>query len=344
VNNDSNNERPHEHDFEKITELLKTHVATYRNSNSLSLEPCEARKTLLNDVVKCRIHDADKQSDIYVKFEKVLTEGESLQDEFNNIIKFRSLFDSTKPQFDCVEPLFYNNDHPTVLVLKECAGDNVLDIIDKGCRWFTPAKHDEYAIEAAEAMGRWLNHLETASLGIEKPIDVYNRVKKSAENAGEKIYARNSGDAAISIVKSCLKDMGGAMEKMKEMEDKIYLAHGDFHPGNFFAVGKQPGITAIDFQLARPQFVGYDALYFEQALLMSFGPSKFSPYSIRKILDAFWQGYNRSLDDPLWLKRLLKSQLVLRALIYLSTISQTGGVLRRFVNLLDIYKLRRWLM
>jgi Ser/Thr protein kinase RdoA (MazF antagonist) len=190
----------------------------------------------------------------------------------------------------------------------------------------------------ARSLGLWLSHYES------------NTQESCSESFEDTVladfdqYAKVLSNSQVnkSIQKLFVECEAQFTKQLKQLEYPVntYLAHGDFHPGNFFIDGDK--VTAIDFQQGKRMLNGYDALYCELNSFLSFGVSKYRPSAMKIIRSSFLDGYNESGD--LSYSGLLKPLIVVRALVYLSTIAlQRPGLSSYLLARLDMKTASSWL-
>jgi hypothetical protein len=224
-----------------------------------------------------------------------------------------------------------------ILALKECRGTLFLDYIRSQCMW--RSKGNMHTISSyAKSLGLWLSHYEShtqesCAAAFEEAItadfDQYAEVLRSSW-------------ANESIWKLFLKCEAQFFEELRRLEYPVstYLSHGDFHPGNFFIEGEK--VTAIDFQQGKRMLNGYDALYCELNSLLSFGLTKYRPAAMKMIRSSFLEGYHENGD--LSYRGILKPMIVVRALVYLSTVVlQRPGLFSYLLARLDMKTASSWL-
>jgi hypothetical protein len=188
----------------------------------------------------------------------------------------------------------------------------------------------------AFSLGEWVRFLEDRTLGFGNPNQVRDRMIQDADEAVGRL-----AEMGTSSPGALLEDCRRVIRKIEcSPGTLVYLAHGDLHPGNVFvSEAAENSVSVIDLRLARPRFMGCDALYFEYQLTHSFGPLRYHPGAIRGILSAFKRGYGRSLDPGSPVILGLRASQLLAALVYLSTVARTGGSLRKILCRVDTWTL-----
>ncbi len=229
-----------------------------------------------------------------------------------------------------------------VLILKECKGKSFFDSIAQTCRWPGQFFFSDEVHETTVAVGRWLKFGEESSIAYSSHKDVKDNIKKGILEADENISRGEFKRQASPLLVRCKSIINDKIDRVIISDDFVYLAHGDFHPGNFF-VNKAKYVSAIDFRHVEVRFIGYDALYFESMLLLSFGFFRYNPLFIKKLYRAFLQGYNRKLEGSSDLVMLIKAVIVIRALVFLSSTYEPQKALSKIKHAIDLKKLNDWL-
>ncbi len=327
-------------DWDNITSVVKQACSGSNNSRA-KVELMADLGTEMSIVLKLKVLFPDKESIIYVKKEKKNTEEGILKREYGNLLRFNKLFEQNKSNFSCEELLGYFETDQT-LVLKECPGDCFFDLIKQGCGWFAPKKDLSSTLRAAESCGKWLTFVENTSLGVVNTGNTLTKFRQNIDIAEGNIKGNVASSHLMPLFSTCKNLILNHLDTMSVSPNDFYLAHGDFHPGNFF-IQDEERVSAIDFQHVGTQLVGYDALYFELQLLLSFGPKNFHPWHIGKLSRGFFLGYGRVLNQNSKQTQIVKAQIVIRALVYLASTCVTGGIIQRFLTMYTVPKLVTWL-
>lgn len=296
-------------------------------------------RTLLNDVLRCCVESTNGVSHAYLKIERAPGSSDSLAREYQTILALRTTFASLRPAFDCVEPLAFHSGSPGMLLLRECPGNSLHRILRSS--WSAAAASAAGIVAAARATGQWVRHLEARSIKTGSHETVALQMLRAAEVAERRLHEKGALRRNAALVRRCRSLIQAAADSKHRCA--VYTAHGDMHPQNVFVADPGPRICVIDFQLSGPQFIGFDALYFELSLLLSYGPRRLRGAHSRSVLSAFWAGYGRQSElDPI-VRSGLKAHLVLRTLVYLAGNAREAGWLRRIAFRIDVRKLYRWL-
>lgn len=310
--------------------------------DQVSIKIESSQTTLLNKVLRCRVSTGDATTPafyVYAKVEKTADATSPLEHEIKSIESVGSFLTPCITQYNCVNAIGYCDDN-RLLVLRECTGDRLLDLIDQNCRW--GRRMGGGVLSAGRAAGGWVGSLESHSKGMASNETVASDVHAMTAVAYERVCDMNSLPRAKQLAERCMFGLDGALSDIGRLPPSTYLAHGDFHPGNLFVSNAEPCVTAIDFQLSRPQFVGFDMLYFHMTCCLSFGPRRYRPWTIRRLYSAFQEGHDAAGIPDALCRRLVKSQIVMRSLVYLSTIASQADGLRAWACSRDFRKVQKW--
>ncbi len=294
------------------------------------------QKTLLNRVCEVEVVDRLNPLTLFVKLAESGSDSD-LAREAQNIALFRRYFSTSHAKFQVVEAVGH---YPEVdaLVVIGCRGRCLLESITDTCRWFRRGSTSATTRQMAQSLGEWLRFLEVESLNSGDAGEVRDRMLREAENAVQRL-AELGTSASKALVETCRRTI---QQTVCARDAAVYMAHGDLHPGNVFVSDAGEGsVSVIDLRLARPHFVGYDALYFEHQLTHSFGPIRFNPGAIREIIEAFRRGYGRRLEPSSPMTSGMRAHLVLDSLVYLSTLARSGTLLRKILCRVDTRTLAR---
>lgn len=300
-----------------------------------TLKPQRLWMTTLNYVVQLGTSTGEDRN-LYIKMPR---DREDPKDEFSKTCRLRSLFKSASPQFDCVEPLTYY-ETPKAIVFRACRGESFFDKIRKSCSWMSGASLAD-ALNASEAVGRWLRYLETVSWRDQYEPRAWKTIKVEALTARDTIKRKGSSVWSNELADLCLQTISSAsVEASREI---VYLAHGDFHPQNvFIEKGTKPLVTAIDCKLSNTRLIGHDALTLQFYLTNSFGPHRYAPWRIRRVWTSFLVGYGRELNLKSDLIKCTRALLLLNYLVFLTTSGKRSSGVTLVSKQLDRLSLKRW--
>jgi len=268
--------------------------------------------------VRLRVVPPSRASHLFIKIPRP---GDGLDEEYTRTRDLYQVLADSSPRFSCVEPLAYYHS-PEALVVSECTGCSLQEMIDASCRWLAvrPMRDTLLAVEAA---GAWLAHLERVSVGAQPADEVWQVLREDTACAVANLRRAGSFERDALLIERCVRDIEDAAGRGDAKP--IYLAHGDFHAGNLFiAPGDPMPVSVIDCRLSRPRFVGFDALLLEHHLRMSF--RQYRPWAIRSVLRSFQNGYGRRLHPRSGAVKSTRALFVLNSLVYVATLAAGGSI------------------
>ena len=323
---------------QRLDEALRLAVAEIRDRGSEvtidDLRVVRWQQTLLNRVFEVCVDKDPTQSTFFVKLAETGMDSD-LSREVENMALFKAYFADSNQRFKVVDLVGF---YPEVdaLVVYGCDGICLIDSMMATSRWLARQVKRDTSNRMAFSLGEWLRSLESRTLGIGKPHEVRNRMIREADTALERL-ADMGTSAPLRLIEAC-RQLIRQIECLPECA--VYLAHGDLHPGNVFvSENGESTVTVIDLRLARPQFIGYDAMYFEHVLAQSWSLARYNPIAIRGVLDAFRLGYGRRIETGSSVALALRAHLVLASLVYFSTIARNGTPIRKFMSWIDMRSL-----
>ena len=316
-------------DYIFAAELFEAYIPTFTNKFSV----VSSKKTLLNKILKLKINDDQKNFSIYIKTPLSKEKHATLFTEFSNIEKFNNFLNSSEKKFKCVEVIKYIKGPPEAIILKESQGESFFQIIKDSSHRLSFGDFSR-SLNAAKISGECIKFIESHTCGKESIHWVKDEICGQVEEVAKKILILNKFPFMRESVKECLE----IIKNSNFAENESYLSHGDFHPENLFI--DVDSVTLIDFGISRPQFIGYDAIYFEH-YLNNFDRIRYKPKNLKMIYEAFWAGYERKLSPALL--KANKAQIFLNDLVYLST---KNGILpfQKIMYFFDVLKAKAWLV
>ena len=325
--------------LEDVIHLVRSDIES-KCSTTVSLGLEHRERTLLNEVICLRVQTASDRFKIFIKINSSGSEENKVHQEFLKTIAFRRFFEDSRPLFDSVEVLGYY-EVSQAIALHGCRGDSLLASMQASCSWTAPSRLFADTLERADAVGRWLAYLERRTTEAGDPHEVADAMYAAAEEAVDRIRRHAFFRSTGPFVDLCRRTIEAIAPFAST--NSIYIAHGDFHPGNFFVTdGTKRSVTAIDLTLSGPQFLGFDAVYFELQLLHFFSIRRYRPDRIRQVLRAFCWGYGRKIDPTSPTIRALRALLALKSLVYLSTIAASSSMLTKLSYCVDEAFLSSW--
>ncbi len=309
------------------------------SDGSLSLRVVGDYSTPLSIVWRVAVESDNENRFVFIKRERKDTEDAILKREYENIVRFSSFY---KDQHLHISNLIFFSEENNLLILNECRGETFLEVIKRECGWLDTVVDGKLVYDSAQAIGYWLNEHEEKTSQCSSKIEILENIELEISNYESRLLNSNIYKKILPLLELCKSILNCNLEKSICSDSLIYFAHGDFHPGNIF-VDKDLDVHLIDFQHVGPRIIGYDALYFELTLLLSFGPSRYSYFRISETLKSFYKGYKRGLKPLVLQIPVLKALIVLRTLVYLSSISGTNNLLSRLACEIDLGKLNNWL-
>lgn len=271
---------------------------------------------------------------IYVKSDKA--QKGLLCKEYNNLCLFSKVQGSS--HFKTPTLLSYISETET-MALFECEGELVRHLMVKHCKR-SLRKENGVVSSAVNRVGAWLNYYQEQS-AMEIPWSKAAVTVLQECNEYESSLMADEVHPVIWQAFCKIKANLTATLASATGNANVALSHGDCHLGNFYVT--EEGITALDFQHSKVRLSGYDALYFDATLRLSFGITKYRRSNIVKIRDAFFQGYAADLNTESMQYRVVKMNVALRVLVYLQTVSESLSFGLRFLTRVDVIKLMRWL-
>ncbi len=325
-------------DDEKLVYSFVEQVFSEIEGKKIQITFIEDFSTEMSIVIKLNVsHDSFNQC-IFIKRERQNHELGILKREFDNLSKLNQV---KSELFNCAE-IFAFSEEKNILILKECKGKSFFDLIIHASRWPGQLFFSREIHESTMAVGRWLKFREECSIAYTSHKYVKDNIQREISEAEENITRSKFKKQVLPLFVRCKNIINDKMDKVIISDNFVYLAHGDFHPGNFF-VNNANSVSAIDFQHVEARFIGYDALYFESILLLSFGLFRYNPIFIKKLFRSFLQGYNRKPKENSDLVMLIKAVIVIRALVFLSSTYEPKKTLSKIKNFIDLKKLSYWL-
>lgn len=314
--------------------ILKAHL-TANNNDTVTAEFILDYSTDISFVLKFLVTINQNSFNVFIKSDK--SQNGLLLEEYNNLSNFKEFhFDSKTFQFPEII-MFSQEDN--ILALEECQGDLFLDYINQDCKWLSLEKSLRVS-SSAKHLGKWLSYIEKKTIKNTPLTDIKRNLIAEYEEYSINLTTNQTISAINKLHLQC-KDLLFKNLDYLNTPVSTYLSHGDFHPGNFFISGEK--VTAIDFQHSKTRLVGYDALYFDMNLTLSFGIIKFKPNMINNIRLGFEQGYKHNTSNNFNYIEIIKSLIVLRALVYLNSVCVHNKGLSRVSVHIDIKKLHSWL-
>jgi hypothetical protein len=293
--------------------------------------------TPFNEVARLRVSGSD-EDDVFVKLAGPGTDPSAIEREAAATARFREVFSPMRPRFDSVE-LVASHPAEGLLTVRACRGLLLSDALRAVGGWRSGKVSRGQALSMVRTAGEWLRFLEEATLGAAGPLEARQTLLNEADRAETRIRGCFASPALNRLVAVCRR----RIEAIETTGVQVYLAHGDFHPGNLFVTGDEmPRVTAIDLGLAGPRFVGYDALGFEHQVLHAFGFPRLGIGTTTTILRSFRRGYGRTFDRVSRLVQGLRAHAVLASLAYTPVLEPRASAWRGALARLDLLKLRVW--
>ncbi len=317
--------------------FVESFLEKYYKNDSVTIIFIADFSTAMSIVLNYVIIKDGISNDIFIKRERVGHKQGILEREYENLLTLNKNFSF---QYKCAEIITFS-EKENILVLKACQGENVFDLVSKACKWPSLINVPQVTLQSIESLGKWLNYRESVSVA-HTATKVREKILLETKQVETNLNRYAFKKYSLPLFFKCKTLINDNLSSVLSNNNNTYLAHGDFHPGNFFVDDNQI-VSVIDFQHVDDRIIGYDALYFEMILLLSFGVKRYNPLLIRKVLASFQQGYSRNIDNCPHQKLVIKALITMRALVYLSSIYQEENTLSKIINTLDLKKLKNWL-
>jgi len=315
--------------------FLKQHY----HSDSVSIDFVADYSTAMSIVLNYTIVEDGAIQDVFIKRERVGHEEGILKREYANL---QTLSNQASSQFKCANAIVFS-EKDNILVLSKCQGDTFFDLINETCKWPSLFTFSAQTLQSIKSFGQWLQHREKSSAAFTSHEQVLTKIELEINQVEKNLKRYALKEQSFPLFNQCKKVLKENLHNVLINNSNIYLAHGDFHPGNFF-VDENQVISAIDFQHVDTKIIGYDALYFEMILIISFGIKRYNPRLINKVLMTFQEGYSRDVNTPPEQKSVVKALITMRALVYLSSTFQEKNKISSITTTLDLKKLQKWLL
>jgi len=319
--------------------FVSTFLKQHYQSDSVSINFIADYSTAMSLVFKYAIVENGTLQDVFIKRERVGHEEGILKREYVNLL---ALNKQASSQFKCANAIVFS-EKDNVLVLTKCQGDTFFDLINEICKWPSLFTFSAQTLKSIMSLGQWLQHREKASTTFTSHEEVRNKIEQEVNQVEKNLQRYAFKEQSFPLFNQCKKILTENLNNILIDNSNIYLAHGDFHPGNFF-VDENQVISAIDFQHVDTKIIGYDALYFEMILLISFGIKRYNPRLINQVLTTFQEGYSRDINTLPEQKSVIKALITMRALVYLSSTFQEKNKISSITTTLDLKKLQKWLL
>lgn len=271
---------------------------------------------------------------IYVKSDKA--QKGLLNREYKNLCLFKEV--EGHSHFKVPKILSYFDENET-MALFECEGELIRKLMVRNCKR-SLRKENGLVSSAVNRMGAWLNYYQ-GKTSKQVPWSEASKTILQECNEYEASLLADEVHPAIWQAFSSIKTRLTQAIAQATGNATVALSHGDCHLGNFYVTDDD--ITALDFQHSKVRLAGYDAMYFDATLKLSFGITKYRPANIAKIREAFFQGYDGEFNCDSLQTQILKMNVALRVLVYLQTVSESLSFGLGFLTRVDLTKLINWL-
>ena len=311
-----------------LEKVKKDAKSIYVDANEISINIKSIQVTMLNFVIHAHVLSEFFDECIYIKTPR----GESsLKQEFERVSYFTKHFGSKSSGFGVVEPIaFYEN--PEAIVFRGVPGTSLHELLCDSCLWF-PRNSINETLKATNLVGQWLSSLESVPCETVPSNRVWEHIETGADRAYKRLKKINPGLFMIHADK-CMKIIDESVNRAAI--GSVCLAHGDFHPENLFVSMSSPcRVVAIDCCLSSPQFVGYDALLFNNHLKLSYAFYKYRPWLIKRIAEAFQKGYSKHIDYTSDEVRANCALIELNTLAYLLVSDRQSSVVKKMIRFYD---------
>lgn len=294
--------------------------------------PARRWTTLLNHVVE--VQPAGGGERLFIK----LARGrEDLREEYQRTVRFAACLANGSPQWRAVEVVAHFDDL-RALVVRGVSGVPLLELLGD-CRRWTGSTAPATLLDAARAVGRWLQAVDVASAGVATSESVWRDVAEQAGIARANLQARGALTGRVErLAETCATVLhaGG-------LPLPVTLAHRDFHPGNVFVTpGPEHTVSVIDYRLSAPRFAGYDAVLLDYHLRVNSPLWRFHPGCIRRVLGAFRAGFGREVAPGGTAARAAAAEIALGGLVYLTTLTESASFPGRIARMLERARIERW--
>jgi hypothetical protein len=296
------------------------------------LVPGRVWTTLLNDVVELRPTGGGESL-----FAKLARSGEDLRAEYVRTQRLALCFAGAPSRWRSVEAVAFFDDLPA-LVVRGVPGEALLDVVGATCRFGRRGPLTNL-LEAASAVGQWLQFLEGASAGVATPQAVWGELRAEASLARENLWKYGNPSRSVArLFDTCARTLNEGRAALP-----VTLAHRDFHPGNVFVTpAPERIVSAIDLRLSAPRFAGYDAVLLDFHLRVSFAPWRFDSRRIGLALAAFRAGFGRDLAQSSPAASAAAAEITLRGLVYFATLNEDVSWPRQLTRAMARARFARW--
>jgi len=305
----------------------------------VSIEFVADYSTEMSIVFNYAIVENGTHQDVFIKRERIGHEKGILKREYVNLL---ALNKQASSKFKCADAIVFSEKN-NILVLAKCQGHTFFDLINQTCKWPSLFSLSAQTLKSIMSLGQWLQHREKALTACTTNGQLLDKITQEVNQVEKNLKRYVIKEQSFPLFNQCKKILDENLRNILIDNRNIYLAHGDFHPGNFFTDENQV-ISAIDFQHVDTKIIGYDALYFEMILLISFGIKRYNPRLINKVLTTFQEGYSRDINTSPEQKSVIKALITMRALVYLSSTFQEKNKISSITTTLDLKKLQKWLL